>query len=101
MHLLDCTWTENKLYTNVQSRKEEPDFTSGAEVCIISIKAYHAERLSVLMIITSLSLDYDVAVSTNLLILLRLLSHLPLAPLVAFLLNYFEIVFRTLGNPLV
>lgn len=41
-NLLHCTWTENKSYASgsqVQNRKGEPDFTSGAEVCIISTKA--------------------------------------------------------------
>jgi len=41
-NLLHCTWTENKSYCSeiqVQKRKGEPDFTSGAEVCIISMEA--------------------------------------------------------------
>lgn len=39
VNLLDCTWTENKSYASVQTRKGEPDFTSGSELCIISTKA--------------------------------------------------------------
>lgn len=41
-NLLHCTWTENKSYTSgsqVQSRKGEPDFTSGTEVYILSTKS--------------------------------------------------------------
>lgn len=54
-NLLYCTWTENKSYyseSQVQKRKREPDFTSGAEVCIVSMEAQHVERLFVLMIVT-------------------------------------------------
>lgn len=54
-NLLHCTWTENKSSTSgsqVQNRKGEPDFTCGVEVCIVSTKASHTERLSVSVIIT-------------------------------------------------